>query len=84
MVYMSITSWVIPVAFISQADGAFLAQQEEQVLTIATQDAVVTSPVAGMSDFSSWGATSELTLKPELSAPGGNIYPPYPATGMSS
>ena len=78
MVYMSITSWVIPVAFISQADGAFLAQQEEQVLTIATQDAVVTSPVAGMSDFSSWGATSELTLKPELSAPGGNIYSAVP------
>ena len=78
MVYMSISAWCIPVAFISQADGAFLAQQEEKVLTIATQDAVVTSPVAGMSDFSSWGATSELTLKPELSAPGGNIYSAVP------
>ena len=31
-----------------------------------------------MSDFSSWGATSELTLKPELSAPGGNIYSAVP------
>ena len=78
MVYMSITAWTIPVAFISQADGAYLAQQEEKVLTIATEDAVVTSPVAGMSDFSSWGATSELTLKPELSAPGGNIYSAVP------
>ena len=38
----------------------------------------MTSPVTGMSDFSSWGATSELTLKPELSAPGGNIYSAIP------
>ena len=29
---------------------------------------------AGMSDFSSWGVPSDLTLKPEITAPGGNIY----------
>ena len=27
-----------------------------------------------MSDFSSWGATGDLTMKPEITAPGGNIY----------
>ena len=27
-----------------------------------------------MSDFSSWGPTGDLTLKPEITAPGGNIY----------
>ncbi len=27
-----------------------------------------------MSDFSSWGVPSNLTLKPEITAPGGNIY----------
>lgn len=27
-----------------------------------------------MSDFSSWGATGNLTMKPEITAPGGNIY----------
>ena len=27
-----------------------------------------------MSDFSSWGATGALTLKPEITAPGGSIY----------
>ena len=27
-----------------------------------------------MSDFSSWGSTGDLTLKPEITAPGGNIY----------
>lgn len=33
------------------------------------------NPKAGkMSDFSSWGLTPDLELKPEISAPGGNIY----------
>ena len=27
-----------------------------------------------MSDFSSWGTTGDLTIKPEITAPGGNIY----------
>ena len=27
-----------------------------------------------MSDFSSWGPTGDLTMKPEITAPGGNIY----------
>ena len=27
-----------------------------------------------MSDFSSWGVTLDLKLKPEIAAPGGNIY----------
>lgn len=83
MVYMSMSAWSIPVAFISQADGAYLAQQENRVLTIAAKDALVTSPVTGMSDFSSWGATSELTLKPELSAPAAIFTPPFPAISMS-
>lgn len=78
MVYMSLEAWTIPIAFVSQQDGAYLKQQENKVLTIATSDALVTSPVAGICDFSSWGATSELTLKPEITAPGGNIYSAIP------
>ena len=31
-----------------------------------------------MADFSSWGATTELTLKPELTAPGAGIYAAVP------
>ena len=81
MVYMSIESWTIPIAFISQSDGAYLGKQSDKHLTIAKQDALVTSPVAGMCDFSCWGATSELTLKPEITAPGGNIYSAVPGNG---
>ena len=28
-----------------------------------------------MSDFSSWGVPGSLEMKPEITAPGGNIYP---------
>ena len=82
IIYMSISAWRIPIAFISQQDGAYLAKQEDKHLTIGVSDKLVTSPVAGMCDFTSWGATSELTLKPEITAPGGNIYSSVP--GQSS
>ncbi len=78
MIYMSITAWTLPVAFISELDGTYLASQKDKHLTIAQEDKLVASPTAGMSDFSSWGATGELTLKPEISAPGGNIYSAVP------
>ncbi|MFE8698110.1 S8 family serine peptidase [Cytobacillus sp. FJAT-53684] len=39
------------------------------------QKAKTESPEMGrMTDFSSWGTTPSLELKPEISAPGGNIY----------
>lgn len=71
---MSITDWKIPCAFISQAAGEYMKQQETKTLSVASADALVESPTYGMADFSSWGATPELTLKPEITAPGAGIY----------
>ena len=39
----------------------------------ATSSGIVTEDYI-MSDFSSWGVPGSLTLKPEITAPGGNIY----------
>ena len=78
MLYMSITDWKIPCAFISQAAGEYLKQQETKTLSVASADALVESPTYGMADFSSWGATPELTLKPEITAPGAGIYAAVP------
>ena len=78
MLYMSITDWKIPCAFISQAAGEYMKQQETKTLSVAAADALVESPTYGMADFSSWGATTELTLKPELTAPGAGIYAAVP------
>ena len=78
MLYMSITDWKIPCAFISQAAGEYMKQQEAKTLSVASADALVESPTYGMADFSSWGATTELTLKPEITAPGAGIYAAVP------
>ncbi len=72
----------IPVVFISQASGnaidTLLAGGPRQV-TWTDQFASEAVPTAGtMSSFSSWGVAADLTLKPDIGAPGGNILSTYP------
>ena len=76
MLYMGFTTYDLPAAFISQVDGEHLANltEEQRSLTISMESGEVTSPTSGqMSDFSAWGVTPELKLKPDITAPGGNI-----------
>ena len=84
MLYMSIENWEMPSAFISQAAGEYMKKQENKVLTVSAFDDVVEAPVTGMADFSSWGATPELTLKPEITAPGAGIYAAVPGNSYES
>ena len=76
MLYMQLDKYDLPSAFISQADGKALTALEESArkLTVSASYGKVDNPTSGeMSDFSSWGVTPELTLKPDITAPGGNI-----------
>ena len=76
MLYMQLDTYDLPSAFVSQADGKALAALEESArkLTVSAAYGKVDNPTSGeMSDFSSWGVTPELTLKPDITAPGGNI-----------
>lgn len=76
MLYMQMDKYDLPSAFISQADGKALAALAENArkLTVSASYGKVDNPTSGeMSDFSSWGVTPELTLKPDITAPGGNI-----------
>ena len=84
MLYMSISDWKIPCAFISQAAGEYMKQQETKTLTVASADALVEAPTYGMADFSSWGCTTELTLKPEITAPGAGIYAAVPGNAYEN
>ncbi|WP_109473346.1 S8 family serine peptidase [Ornithinimicrobium cavernae] len=74
----------IPVVTIQQAAGADLnaaiaAGGEEIELTWTDEVTSAESPTAGLiSSFSSYGMTAELELKPDLGAPGGNIFSAYP------
>ena len=76
MLYMQLDNYDLPSAFISQADGKYLVglAEGQRKLTVSATSGSVDNPTSGeMSDFSSWGVTPELTLKPDLTAPGGNI-----------
>nr|WP_286672853.1 cell wall-binding repeat-containing protein [Anaeromonas gelatinilytica] len=65
----------IPAAFIGNTAGK--AMMDAEVKEVEFPEGVIEAinPNGGkMSDFSSWGTTPSLELKPELTAPGGQIY----------
>ncbi|PRO65824.1 S8 family serine peptidase [Alkalicoccus urumqiensis] len=68
----------IPHLAVSQSSGEeLLSLMEEDTLTIAfgEEPQIVDNPFANnMSDFTSWGLTPQLEFKPEVTAPGGQIY----------
>ncbi len=66
----------IPTVSISKDDGEKLAALGEGTLTIASE--YQAGPF--MSDFSSWGPTPSLGIKPEITAHGGNIYSAVPGS----
>jgi len=69
-----------PVIGISLADGNFIRAQTAPVtMTWTDQMASFASPTANqISSFSSYGLSPDLALKPDIAAPGGNIYSTYP------
>ncbi len=71
---MSVGRATIAVCSISQDDGEHLAEQASGKITISR------SQTAGpfMSDFSSWGPTPDLRIKPEITAHGGDILSSVP------
>ena len=70
----------VPVVGISQADGIFIrAQAAPVMMTWTDAQASFPSPTGGLiSSFSSYGLSPDLALKPDIGAPGGNIYSSYP------
>lgn len=74
------TDGSIPAVFISKADGeAMLAAADKKVSFSKRYLSQFKDAYSGkMSDFSSWGVTPDLKLKPEITAPGGNIYSTLP------
>lgn len=67
----------IALASISKDDGEYLASKETG--TLIFDKSYLAGPF--MSDFSSWGPVSDLTLKPEITAHGGSILSAVPGGG---
>ena len=78
LVVMSLATNGVPAAFISQADGEAMLAAADHHLSVAPGKVVAPSSKYSMSSFSSWGVTPDLRLKPEVAAPGGNIYSSVP------
>jgi len=66
----------LPTAVVTQTESVALYNAENKVITSVSPSIILTPSVVGgrPSGFSSWGTDSTLNLKPEISAPGGNIY----------
>lgn len=67
----------IPAVFISNTDGVKLQGLISEGVKISfkgTLTTVANSTSKDMSDFTSWGPTPNLDFKPEITAPGGNIW----------
>jgi minor extracellular serine protease Vpr len=71
---------VAPTVGISLEDGNFIRAQAAPVyMTWTDQMESFLSPTGGLiSSFSSYGLSPDLALKPDIGAPGGNIYSTYP------
>lgn len=65
----------IPHIAISKETGDALAAAANKQMTVAAQAGIYDAVGGDMpSDFSSWGCTTTLGMKPEITAPGGQIY----------
>ena len=60
-----------------QTDGITYYTGEVTVMDIVIQGQDYTRDEVKMSDFSSWGVAGSLLMKPEITAPGGNVYSVY-------
>ena len=86
LIYMS-GELLITSCFISGKDGAALYEAAKAAIESGSQvtlsaepeDLIVENETGGqISVFSSWGATPGLELKPDITAPGGNIWSSLP------
>ncbi|MBN2795020.1 MAG: S8 family serine peptidase [Clostridia bacterium] len=70
-------AWAVPFMMISKADGLILEAllAEQPVVNFTATNEGYSNPASGqVSSFSSWGTTPDLSFKPDIAAPGGNIW----------
>ena len=74
-VYMQLNG-LLPAVFLSKAEGKQLKDAASKIITMSPDfSGRMESPNAGkMSDFSSMGVAPDMSLKPEITAPGGNVW----------
>lgn len=82
---MSVDNYAIPAVSIMQDAGLAMKNGTSKIVTVSNTMLTLVNPEGSlMSDFSSWGPTSSLGLKPEITAPGGEIYSTLPGNSYGS
>ena len=79
LIYMA-SNGDIPAVFIAKADGLALRDQADKTISVSTDYHMFTETADGglMSGFSSLGVAPDMSLKPEITAPGGYVYSSLP------
>ncbi len=77
---------LLPAVFISLSDGEYLKNLKEKRVTMSDGyvDVVESADGGRMSYFSSLGISPDLSLKPEITAPGGNVWSTMPGDSYAS
>ena len=78
LIAMNLTTQDMPAAFISQADGQAMLDAPEHTLSITEGQVLPQSTIYEASEFSAWGVSPDLRLKPEIAAPGGEVFSSIP------
>ena len=78
LLVMSLTTSSVPAAFISLESGQAMLEAADHHLTLVDGKTITPNSNYSMSDFSAWGVSPDLRLKPEVSAPGGDVYSAVP------
>ncbi len=74
LISMAIENHPIPSVFVSLETGASLEALEEKTFYVDEERTIIENPNAwAMSDFSSWGPTNDLQIKPTITGVGGNL-----------
>ena len=78
LLIMNLSTLDVPAAFISQASAQAMLAAADHHLTLVEGKVLEPTSSYWMNDFSSWGVSPDLRLKPEIAAPGGNILSSVP------
>ena len=63
----------IPAVSVGYADGEYLSRQNGKRITVSEKEGAFPAAARGVASYSAWGSSSDLTLKPDISAVGSYV-----------
>ncbi|MBQ4042614.1 MAG: S8 family serine peptidase [Clostridia bacterium] len=73
----------VPTVSVSHKDGTILAGLDNTEIIFSQNAKAFPSADSGMADYSSWGPTADLLLKPEIAAAGSSVISAVPGGGYN-